>query len=92
MTVDQKLRLMNNSPALLEAVALLLPLARKEAERQQTAADQWNSAVAVAEKALLASAPNVLAQTLAPEWVARFAHPWQYHQTRPASVEPPARR
>jgi hypothetical protein len=79
MNVDQKLRLMNNSPALLEAVALLLPLARKEAETlsaaakyakgfstTQAAADKWSGAVLVAEKAILASTPYMLAQTYRP--------------------------
>jgi hypothetical protein len=79
MTVDQKLRLMNNSPALLEAVALLLPLARREAETlsaaaryakgfstTQEAADRWAAAVMLAEKAILASAPYMLAETYRP--------------------------
>jgi hypothetical protein len=75
MTTAQKLQLMNNSPALLEAVAQLLPLARKEAEMlagavqyakgystTQEAADRWLEAVLVAERAILLSAPHVLSE------------------------------
>jgi hypothetical protein len=76
MTSAQKLQLMTNSPALLEAVALLLPLARKEAQvlaesakfaigysaTSQTA-QRWLEAVLVAERAIIAAAPHTLPQT-----------------------------
>jgi hypothetical protein len=69
--VEQQLRLMVNAPALLDALEILLPLARREAEAlsaaavyaigystTQEAADKWVEAVMVGERALAAIAPE----------------------------------